>query len=728
MPKKLARGVVVLVAVVCACFLAAAPAGADPGPEAEVSLEEAIGIAKGIFPVPAEFAQFNSDYARSGEQGAVWNLRWSNENPPGGSQNVTVSAEDGAVLGFSFYRGVTPGTTYRGLPPYSREQALEMARDWAQKLQPERFAQTRLAPEPADYIPLTEIGSRNCPVTHSFRFERLHDGIPVAGEGIMVQINGDSGELLIFSLDWQRDLALPAAAGRISAEKARQIFNADGLELIYVYTGSRERDTGERPYPVYAVRDGRFVVDALTGKPIGPDDDLFSTMDGGMGGAPRDEAAKELSPQEAARVEETKGLLSAEAARRAAAAAYRLPGDAVPGHTSLRPNWDVPGGKVWEFGYTSEKAKAEMNLQVDAKTGALLGLRIYEQREPQDYYKAPTVNFSEDGAREKALAFMRALEPQKAREVTLRGTRKEIGPWAEKGAPLPQAYNFTYARVANNISYPDNGFTVTVNSTTGEVTGYALNWWEVAMPPLQGVLDKGGVGADYLKGNPLTLEYARVYPRYGGERKPRYQLIYRLQDRADRMVDARSGQLLDNSGKPVTERAKGFSDIAGHPSEPEIMLLLRAGIIAGDKDQFRPDSPITNAELIAMLVNAYGDRHYYPPAPVKEGAPWYAPSLERAVAMGIIDRKDQYDPAASTSRLQAARMLVNAAGYGPLAKLGALFRLEAADAARVPAGDRGYAAAAAGLDLVPLQNGRFEPDAGLTRGEIAWTLVQMLSK
>lgn len=719
------NSVLAAIVLICACFLFVFPAAAEPGPETEVPLEEAIGIARAVFSIPPEFEQFNSDYSRSDEEGAVWSLRWSGETPPGGYVEVNVSAENGEVLGFSFYKGTIPGTTYSGLPKYSREEALEMAKEWARKLQPERFAQTRLAPESGEYVPVRVLGTRDYPVTYDFRFQRLCEGIPVVDNGITIAVNGDTGELQRFNMTWKRDLKLPSAAGRVGIDQVRRVFNEDGMELVYVYTGSRERDTGERPYLVYAVRDGRFVVDALTGKVIDPDEGLYLLEADGLGGAgeARDQAMMKLTPAEAEVVEETRGLLSADAARRAAEAAYRLPGDAELKRSSLRQNWTVPGGRVWDFYYASEKEQSEVNLAVEARTGDLLRLSLYRTR---DWQETPIVRFSEEQARQKAEAFMRKLKPEKAKDVILRSSRPELVWVAERDEPLPRAYSFNYVRLVNDIPYLDNGFSITVDSQTGEIINYTLNWWDTTFPQPEGILDKGTVCADYLEGNPLTLEYARVYSRWGHTKAPDYKLIYRLSDRADRMVDARSGQLLDREGNPVTERPKGFTDISGHPAEQDILLLLEAGIISGYGDRFRPDSPITNAELIAMLVEAHGDSRYYPPIPLKDGAPWYEQALERAVAMGIIESKDQYDPAAATSRLQAARMLVNAEGYGPLARLGSLFRLDAADAGLVPVSDRGYAASAVGLGLLPLKNGRFVPSDGLTRGEAAQILVRSL--
>ncbi|MBE0467111.1 MAG: S-layer homology domain-containing protein [Candidatus Desulforudis sp.] len=718
----------------CASLLFAGPALANPdtsGVEAKVSLAEAIGVAKGFFPVPPEFTQFNSDYY-AGEEGAVWNLRWSSEGPPGGSLHVSVSADNGEILNMYSYQGLYPGTKYSGLPKYSREAVQAIAEQTARRLQPERFKQTRLVPEREGYRPIPVPLTRDYPITYHYQFQRLSDGIPVAENGISVEVNADTGRVQYFSVSWGRDLKLPPATGRISAERALQVFDREGLELVYVYTGPGDRDSGERPYLVYRLRDGGFLLDALTGELIDPEDNYWfpGGGDAGMGESEK-MMARDLSPAEAAAVEETRDLLSAEAARRAAEAAYSLPAGFKLSRSQLSHNWNAPGDKVWSLSYTGEEPEFTVNLAVDARTGELLRFSVYRSPDRMEYLEPPEVKMSEKQARAAAEALMRRLQPKKSGEVLLRNTRKDYGSWIEEGEepPLPRSYTFEYARMVHGVPYPGNGFSVTVDSATGEITSYELKWWDVVFPKPDGLVARDTANEAFLARSPLTLEYTRLYSRWvRGSKEPEYLLVYRLEGRTDLMINARSGQVFDRQGNPVVDRVEGFADIAGHPAEQDILLLVNAGVITGEDDRFRPDDPITNAELVTLLVAAYADDRGYPPPPVSKDVPWYAPFIERAVAMGILDAGDRPDPNAPATRLQAARLLVNAQGYGPLAKLAHLFQFQAEDAGSVPASEKGYAAAAAGLALLPLEDGRFRPAGTLTRGEAAQILVRVLTR
>ncbi|MBV1728551.1 MAG: DUF4901 domain-containing protein [Candidatus Desulforudis sp.] len=748
MAKRLSRYSVLIPALLFACLMFVLPAsalerdvqakavllpasGAQSDAQAKVSLEQAIRIAKGVFTIPAEYMQFSSDYMASAEE-AVWNLRWFAEGSPGGSFHVTVSAVNGEVINVSYHKGYVPGKKYSGFPKYSREDAQVIAEKAAAKLQAERYAQSRLMPEPVYDRPyLPSPGTRDYPVTYQFRFQRLSAGIPVTENVIHVEVNGETGEVQHFNVWWDVKAKLPSAAGHIDQNRARQIFNQDGLELAYVFSGARDRDDGSRPYLAYRLRDGGFLLDAITGILIDPDGEFYFAGDLGSGGMGGSEAQKlissRLSPEESATVEETKGLLTAEAARRAAEAAYTPPSGVSLNRSHLSPNWNAPGNKVWELGYGSEEQQTSVSMTVDARTGEFLHFSAYEGSKI-DYFQTPAVKFSEAQARTIAEALMRQLHPEKAKQVTFKNTRRELGPWAEQGEPLPRAYSFSYARLINGIPYPDNGFYIVVDSTTGEVSSYALKWWDTEFPAAEGIIGKDRANTAFLAKTPLKLEYSKVYSRWGRTQKENeYRLVYRPDGRTDLLVDARTGKVTDQQGNAVPDQGpKTFTDIAGHPAEQDILLLANAGNVGGNEGRFRPNERITNAELLTMLAVAHSDSHRHPMFEVKEGAPWYESFLDRAVAMGIIESKDQVKPNASTTRLEATRFLVNAKGFGPLAKKAALFRLEVADAGSVPATDRGYVASAVGLGMLTLDKGKFRPGDTLTRGEAAQILVRSL--
>lgn len=733
-----------LVIAVTALSLLAASALPAPAPAAErapavaaaaavqnrITLEQAIQIAKKAYPDVGRFGEFSSDYNEYEGRG-VWQLRWSDEGEPGGSCQMSISAATGEIISLDIWYGSPPGR-YRGMPAFTKAQAQAIAERVARQLLPEKFAQCKLVPSgPFEEPIIFALKDRTYPVVYTFTFTRTVKGIPVSGNEIRVGINAETGEMQHFSVNWEDNLDVPDPSGHIAAERAAAIFAEQGLELAYAYYGPRDRDTGVRPKLVYQLKGGNFILDAFTGKVLDPREGPYyfdiGGPGGGGGGEPGYSRAKKelpLSEAEQAAVEKLGRLLTAEQAQARAEKACPLPDGMQLTSKNLVASWEVPGAKVWNFSYSNKERKLTIEIRVDAATGELLGFSTCENLDPADYLKKPEVKVGEDQARRIAEAFIKKQQPERAGQVVFRRSDKEIGPWAERGDDSPRAYRLEYARLVNGVVYPDNGFSVTVNSTTGEVTDYSMRWWDTSFPAPAGIIDRARAAALYLEKHPLLLEYVRAFKHFpDGPDKPRYFLVYHPTGWPMGVLDARTGQELDREGKPVLSRKADFTDIAGHPAARDIQLLADQGIVAAEDGRFRPNDRITGGEMLAWLVAAASRDGYRPLAKEDDKQ-----LIERARALGIIAAGEDIRAASPVTRLQAARWLVNSQGFGALARHGEIFNLKVADAAAIGPADRGYVAAALAMGyLTPQADGRFGPEGTVTRGEAATMLVRALT-
>ncbi|MCL6610821.1 MAG: S-layer homology domain-containing protein [Peptococcaceae bacterium] len=742
-----------------ACLLAASVAGAPlpswaagpPAPGVEkaaeksasaqpvnpsMPLEKAIAAAREKVPVPADLDKFSSDYSEYGGKGR-WMLRWYSGKPPASSMHVTVNAVTGEVENLNFYKGVQPGARYSGLPAYSREQCLEIARKEGKRLLPEKFSSTVLSSREQWHPPLLA-GERDYPVVYDFYFKRTSGGIPVADQGINIGINAETGELMRFDCNWDPEAKLPSPEGRVSPGEAKKIFmEKAGLELTYFMTQREDPDSPGELRLVYRLKPpGRFVLDALTGEVADTNKiDFYLDEMGGGGGGPMyaGEAGKmqmSLTPAENRAVQETRDLIGAGRAQELAAGLVEIPRGYTAVSRNLERNYGVPGGRIWNIQFSDPDKKNHIWVGLDARTGGLISFSREAAMDPGDYYKEPEVKVSEEGARKAALDLIKKLQPARSGQVSLRESEAEMGPWIKTGSPVPRAYTFNFARMVAGVVYPENGFRVRVSSTTGEVLSYHMTWWDAEFPKTGGVIGTAAANDKYLADHPLTLEYSRGYKRWQPEKDPpAYYLIYRPSGGYGAMLDAFTGQEIDYRGKPVPKKGKQpFTDIAGHPAEEDIKLLAAEGIVTGDGGKFRPDDPATAAEVLAMLVKACGNRGPYYPAAKGEDEPWYKQVVESALAMGILDKDFTVNPEIALNRLQLARLGINAGGWGKLAGISRIFRLDAADAGSVPPDWLGYAAAAVGMDLLPLENGNFNPGGGVTRAQAASFLVKLLKR
>ncbi|KJS15415.1 MAG: hypothetical protein VR69_13330 [Peptococcaceae bacterium BRH_c4b] len=745
MKKKVVKKILVMgmtLLFMVSPFMATAPALAaekqaagevKPAPQAQtgVSLEKAIEIAKGKLDIPTGLDKFSSDYNEANGKG-YWNLRWYSTKSPEGNFNVSVSSDSGEITNIDYYRSYTPGH-YTGLPRYTREQSLEIAKKQAAKMLPEKFGQTVLSPPPPYEV--TVFRDRDYPVEYNFNFTRTYSGIPVASQGINVAVNGENGEVVRFNSNWDDSLVLPSSQGSISEGKAREIFmDKGGFELTYFMP--RLGDDPDQAGPLKLVYrpkpPGRFIIDAFSGELYDPREKYFMLDEYGGGGGDMgmklslSSVQKVMTPEENRAVQEMKGMLSADGAQKKAEAAVKVPDGFTLTAKNLDRKYDVPGLRLWRFSYEDKEKKNNMSIEVNAFNGELLSFNKNNYDE-MEYYKEPQVKFSREQAERIALDTISRLQPGKAGQVILRDVDPEIGPWVKfSKSPLARSFWFNYARLVNGIVYPENGFRVRVDSTTGEVSSYDMSWLDTRFSGPEKVMDVQTINQKYLVEHPIKKTYSMMDSPWdrGGEDENKFYLVYYVPGGYDIMYDAATGTEIDYSGKPVIKKDKAFSDISGTPAEQDILLLASEGIVSGDGGKFRPGETVTVAELVAMLVKA-DKRGYYGDAPAA-GEAWYKQYMDLALATGILEKGMSFNPEGGVNRLQMARLLINAKGYGKLARLPELFNLSVGDATSVPKDYRGYVAAVVGLGIMPAESGKFAPAKMVTRGEAATMLVRML--
>ncbi|MCI6569526.1 MAG: S-layer homology domain-containing protein [Dysosmobacter sp.] len=202
-----------------------------------------------------------------------------------------------------------------------------------------------------------------------------------------------------------------------------------------------------------------------------------------------------------------------------------------------------------------------------------------------------------------------------------------------------------------------------------------------------------------------------------------YKLVlgYRL-ERQDYLlgIDAKTGQ-------PVrfrwTSEDQGitYDDLSGHWAGEKIGKLAKYGV-GYTGGSFQPDKALTQLDLVALLASTEG----YLYDGTREGA---ADELyEYAISLGLLRREDRADGRVLT-RTETVRCILDAVGYGPIARLEGIFRTKFIDDASIPRADYGYVALAQGLGVVSGDTaGRFRPNASATRAQAAAMLCNLMSR
>jgi len=107
----------------------------------------------------------------------------------------------------------------------------------------------------------------------------------------------------------------------------------------------------------------------------------------------------------------------------------------------------------------------------------------------------------------------------------------------------PHHYTFHYIQFVNNIPFPANSLSVTVNADSGEVVNYHLNHTEYEFPSPAGAISLARA-EEVLKGIGLKLVYQQGFSWRQGESKP--FLAYVLEDGRQLHIDAFTGEILKN--------------------------------------------------------------------------------------------------------------------------------------------------------------------------------------
>lgn len=703
-----------------------APVAAESGEQYTVSLERAIQIARGAVAVPQEMDQFSSSFSQSPE-GAFWDLNWQSSNDvKGGSISVRVNAVSGDIWSMYKWLSEESGARYRGLPTYTRERAAAVAVAYAKRLQPDYFSETVLQPGRYYMQPLS-VRERSS-VTYDFYYVRYIGDVIYQDNGINVTVNGDTGEVTWFSLNWSDSTDFPPPAGRISREQAEEIFHAEAApELCYFYSVLPYGGEGEVQL-VYKLPEhlDRFVVDALSGELLS--NEIFYAGSAGSFANSMETAAREdsdafkLRPAEEKQVVKLENLISQEKAQELAQVAVTIPEDYVLTNSSLGEDYRFKENVAWSFGWWPTDRYSSrgggVNVSVDAVSGEIVSFYYY-----YDNYETPAVNFSEAEARRIAEDYLKENQPDRWAQVVFSSLQPQmvVTPDKETG-PQPRAYTINYTRLANEVKFPQNGFYLEVNSSTGEITSYQMNWYDLTFPAPEGLISREAAADKYLQNAPLTIGYL---PWWTSE-KSEIHLVYYMPNRYFEMLDAATGENLDYQGKVVSAprwEKESFSDLAEHPARVAVELLADAGIIAGGNGSFRPGEPITQAELLAMLVRIFDQSLGIDDD--AQGA-LYESYCTLAALYGILPVGEKPEQDALVDRETLAAYAVRCMGLKNVAELSDIYLLDFPDADDVSAQMRGYVAISAGLGLIQPLEGYFQPRAAVTRGEAAETLLRLL--
>jgi hypothetical protein len=702
-------------------------AGVEAGNVA-VSLEEATKTVKAAFAIPPEFTKFSSGYSRSTNR-QVWQLSWETEKEPWGHLNAQVDCQTGEILNMDMWQSIS-GSKPRGqLPVVSRAEAVKKAEQLVKQLQPGRLAQLKLEEDPGELLQLLSWGAS----THRINWVRQVQGVPFPQDGITVQIDTQTGLITGYTFNWT-DVEFPDAGKAISLTQARQVWNeTEMLQLQYFRMNSGDRTALGPVKLVYRlIHPSGGVLDALTGKPLEVNRNIYrdEALSNAGGLAKTEDAAQELTPQELAEVVAASKVISQEKAEEVVRQWVTIPTHlTLQGAYLNRDEQRAPGARTWSMSWhyvgteeLAEDAVRWVSATVAAENGTLLSFSTDKAWQRPDPTKVKVMSIKE--AQALADAFLQRIQPNLFGQVKLVETPDSGVRPLEKTMILPPYQGFQYQRLVNNVVYPENGMSVSVDLVTGEIQSYQLRWNPLAFPSTQGVLETAAIVNHYLQRQPLTLQYVQEYIYNETGATPVIKLVYKPVPApgqlAEAMTDAMTGAALDWRGEELSlqPRPYKFTDIDGHWAAAEIALLGQAGLFGEYGETFRPNEPVKLVQYLRALFM------------LERGAASGTRMTDDEVMKEARQRgwlkEDALKPGDTVSRLQLSRIVIRFLGLESAAKIEGIYQAPYRDMKNIPTAEQGYVALSYGLGILRGEQGNFGAAVIVPRSQAAVSIIRML--
>ena len=670
------------------------------------------------------------------ELAATWRLNWT-DGPEDSSISVE-ALEDGTIVSYHL-NGEYTDFWNGNLPAFPTETDAD-----AELALAEAFLKKVLAPNATAELKQSRSDERLSGSDSFFSGKIKLNGVP---SPLDCSLTVKDGKVVHFSQDapaatFLGEIPSPDASADL-AKATADLREKLAVRLVYVLPDSNSKQAVLRYVPEDDLHN--FYADAKTGvvlditaleKEMGYGGGYF-TKESSNDAAPTAAAAgadRGLSAAEQAGVEKLSGVLSAEqldAILRAeeayglkdytlASTSYTLeknmprPIEGAGLSDGEEPESDRPVCRI-RYVRTEEDESYSRTFNVDARTGEVLYL----------YSSAPwgrDAVLTEEQARAKAEAFLKDFAPD--RTVVFRKTTDN----EESKAPY---FRFSFSREVNGYPFAANYYNISIDNADGSVCGLDYAWDDgIAFDSPDGVISPEAGKSAWADTYDVTLEYRLVpQPLNGNDpvqarirdwgMKSYYglRLTYGLsREDSCQGVDAKTGKPV-YAEKGGAENKIAYTDIEGHSAQADIEKLARYGVGYASQE-FRPGKVMTQWEFVCLLASLKGQ--LLDPAAATKNDRDYAYRL--AYGMDVLTRAERSENAA-VNRGQLVKMLLNAAGYGPAARLTGIYTVSYSDSASIPAGDLGYAAIAQALGMTKETYGA---NRSASRAEAASMLCRIL--
>lgn len=691
------------------------------------ALESIIKAVKAKVSIPKEMTKFDYYYnSQNAYSKAFWYLTWNNDDY---SQSISVSVDqDENIIGYNF----NENRNVRFTPKYLKSDLQGTALDFIKKM----------APQIVDKIEFLEAESNGYSGQYSYTFRRVENKIPMPDNAVTVNVNYETGKVTSYDLNWLFDVKVPSGDVKISEkEAAEKLGKKVAMKLTYqnAYETDENGNTTIKAFLVYSPELSYASVDAKTGEVYTTQNEWVNKSDTTKEAAAKDDSGNgsELSSEEIKKIQDLKDIISKDKAIKTVTDNSSLLLDKnlksitarlykYRDYHYLTKNKEAEERYVWNINFSDPREVNEKGKDVyrpyaiatvDAKTGKLISFNA----SVKDSYHyglegnaIPKINYSKKQGQTILENFLKDQVPTlfKNTVLTTNDGSYVIGYKGEK--EIYGGYYYNYERTHEKISYPYNAIYGAVDGVTGKIYNFSYNWDEsVEFESPKNIISAQKAYEYYVSNDAFGLVYEINNIHSNNDKvkiqdsadsysiKSEIRLVYR-NDLSPAYISPFTGKQLDNEGKEYVKNAGkySYSDIKGHKSEKNILLLAELGI-GFEGGKFSPDQAITNKELNEFLnkLNYYHEKQY-----------------------------ELKNNSSNMSRVEAAKFVVQILGYDKIAQLKGIYSATFVDQNQISQSNAGYAAIAYGFGLITANDrNEFRPNENLTRAEAADMILTLLS-
>lgn len=221
---------------------------------------------------------------------------------------------------------------------------------------------------------------------------------------------------------------------------------------------------------------------------------------------------------------------------------------------SYREDWNQKGKYVWQISFSRHGRNQYLNVNVtiNDEDGKLMELRKYGEDGNTENQIA---RYTQEEAEAIAHQFLLKTNQNILNQLILDPNYNNIYYYSDNSSGLyPREYSVYYTRQRNGIPVMQDGVHIGVNSGTGEVSSYSLNWREESLPQSRATITSEEAAKLFEDNLKLQLVYIPVRDRSTGrEIVEEVKLAYTPDYQGGMWLDAVTGKMVNYIGASAEE-------------------------------------------------------------------------------------------------------------------------------------------------------------------------------